>query len=330
MASVGNLNDNLIAFTSDHNKVGDIHISEMLKELIAGFEDIKRKNRELEKRNAELVLALQQANNKIAQSEQYPGANPELGKVALKAAAEVLKSAEVAIGAVRLAAKAQATDRYRDATNRVLELQKEMTSLLEATREEAIRYDLEANERALDILIGSRKSLLSMAEHLDVAAYKSGDTHFAPNYTSPESLVSGSDGAIGSDQRTGIRRQILSPRNQDSAPSTQDSAVSSQNAEPSTQRSGLRAQDSTQIPVQSVDVIASPFQSFGDLLSFQQAVKKLPGVIEVEAQSFLKGTLRLRIKRRGTTPLSTQLATLQDFPFELLLESENRIEINLV
>lgn len=355
MASSGNLDENIIAFAADRNKAGDPYVSELLKGLVASFKDLEQKNRELEKRNTELISALQQANEKIAKTEQYPGSNPELSKMALKAAAEILESAEEAVGAVRLAAKAQATDRYRDATSRLMDLQRQMASLLEASRDENARCDQEANERALNILLGSKKSILSMAEDLDAASSESKISHVTSRLVSPEDTAisyqrsaisdqllaisnrlpgSGQQAAGSRQQASRVRQEAPGFRSQNLEPTTQNlgfkPALGAQDTALKTQDIAFKAQDSTKSLAQTVELIASPFQSFGDLCAFQQAVQKLPGVIEVKAQSFVKGTLRLRIKRRSTIPLSTQLGELRDFPFELALATENSIEINLL
>lgn len=307
MASQDNLDQKVLAFTTDRSRTGDPYVSELLKGLVTSFKDLERKNRELEQRNAELVSALQRANEKIARLEEFPRANPELSKVALKAAAEILESAEEAVGAVRLAAKAESNDRYQEVTARLLELQRQMVSLLETAREENARRDQKANERAIDILLGSRKSILSMAEELD----KSDDRSHVPP------MAFGARESSTEPARAGWKMD---------APVPDQEGPLDEPKKPSTQ--GVSSPEAP-VLARSVELIASPFHTFGALCSFQQALQQLPGVVEVKARSFDKGALHLRIKHRGPFALAMQLRELPQHELESVSEEGNRIEVRL-
>ncbi len=156
----------LVKFATNRRRPEDPYVSELLKGLVSSFRDLEEKNLEFEQRNAELLSALQEANARIVELEEAERASPEASRAAFKMAAEILVSGEETVSSILLSAKAETDNRHEEASRSVIEAQNEILALLRKTREENVRLNQEASEKAIDVLRESRNSILAMAESL--------------------------------------------------------------------------------------------------------------------------------------------------------------------
>ncbi|MBI4318860.1 MAG: hypothetical protein HY675_10240 [Chloroflexi bacterium] len=139
-------------------------LDRLISGLVFSVREMERENVELDARNSDLVSALEQANERILRLEQTATANRELTRIALQTAAEMLARAEEAMEARQQIVKDENGDRRAEATRLALELQKEVMSLMQEAREEALRRNQETERKALEILAETRESILSMAD----------------------------------------------------------------------------------------------------------------------------------------------------------------------
>ena len=304
---------NVIPFAPDRRRTDDPYISELLKGLLSSFKDLERRNKELEERNAELLSSLQQANEKIARLEESSPAGPEPARAAFRMAAEMLQCAEERANSVRLAARAEIGDRYESVTRRIMDLQNQTISLLRQVREENSLRREDANEKAIGVLMGSREAIISMLDSLedlapdqDLARISAADTrpieqgNSSASPPKPECVAAPPLGRSAAPQRDGIES---------------DADTASQ---------------SPPLPLtRSVELVASPFGTFGAVLAFQRALQRLPGIVEVKAESFDKGTLQLRIRHHISTPVQEQLLELERFDLRLISATAARIEVSV-
>ncbi len=79
----------------------------------------------------------------------------------------------------------------------------------------------------------------------------------------------------------------------------------------------------------TIELVASRFNSFSALNSFYQQVRALPGVIDVEAKGFEKGTVHVAITYRHNLPLAELLAQMSGFSPRVVSMDEGKLEIAL-
>ena len=289
----------ILEFDPDRRKINDPDLAQLIKDIISNVRDQERKNRELEERNARLLTALAQVNQREERNarllatlgqvnqrmdrfERSTSSNPEFTRVVLKTAVQMLTSAEKAINSIQSATKAESALRYEMAAKRALELHKEAISILEDARQATTRRQQESDQKAIEILREAKASIQTMVETLENS---------------------------GSDQRS--KNQ---PRGGISHP-------------PENIRQSVAESPEARTPVIRIGLTAAPFRNFTTLSAFHRAVQQLPGVVDVKARGFDKGVLHLAIEYSNPTPLAGQLTQLSQFNLRLVSIAEDKIEI---
>ncbi len=314
MAPSDSRDPNVIPFAPDRRRTDDPYISELLKGLLSSFKDLERKNRELEERNAELLSSLQQASEKIARLEESSPAGPEPARAAFRMAAEMLQCAEEKANSVTLAARAEIGDRYESVTRRIMDLQNETISLLRQVREENALRREEASEKAIDVLMGSRRAILSMMDSLEDLAPDWNLARFDGAATRP---IGQGDSPASS---RNSERVASSPFDRSVAPQEEGSGGDADTV----------SQSAPLLLTRSVELVTSPFSTFGAILAFQRALQRLPGIVDVKAESFDRGTLQLRVRCHISVPIQEQLLQLARFDLRLVSATADRIEASIL
>ncbi|MBI4317558.1 MAG: hypothetical protein HY675_03630 [Chloroflexi bacterium] len=149
----------------DRRTVQDPHLDRLIKGLVSSFREIEQKNRETEARNAGLVLALEQANERLMRFEQSSHASRELVSTALRTTAQMLDRVEQVIASTRRVTVSEEADRDARAVRTILQLQRQVISHLEGARELGERRHQEADETVIGILKATGESIASLAQH---------------------------------------------------------------------------------------------------------------------------------------------------------------------
>lgn len=76
-------------------------------------------------------------------------------------------------------------------------------------------------------------------------------------------------------------------------------------------------------------LVVYPFRSFATLNEFQEAVRALHGVISVQVRRFYRGTLHLGVDYEDVIPMLERLRDLHGFPWQLVSDSAQEIELML-
>ncbi len=330
---------NLIRFNLDQRRLDNAGIEQLLRDIVSSVKELERKNEQLQKRNEELQGELRHAHERLARFEQPGAADAELARQALKMAAQLLANAEESASSHIQAAKAQSADDYEEAARRALELQRESVLLLEKTREEGLRRQREADRKAQRTLVQARESILSMAEELDNLVSgsdlpplrfprkpKAEETVGPRTFVEPETAPA-VDAVL---EETAAQRET----EREATPTEEKSAISQVSIQAETGGNGSTAPVQPEPDVApdlatTIELTASPFGSLADLVEFQRAIRRLPGVVDVSARAFDKDRLRLAIRYSSALPLANRLMTLPQYNLQPVSMATNRIEVCL-
>ena len=376
--------------------VEETKIDHLLDGIVLNVKGLERKSRDLDKRNAELVSALEQANERMVRFEQAASTHRELTRIALKTAADVLGQAEESIEFSHKSARDEDAGLHAEAARKALDLQQQAVAVLQAAREEALRRNQDSTRQALQVITETRESILSMVESL---AGLGSDQYLVPGnppcshkLEQPDKAVRG-EGARGVEptetrftsmplslyaepgalseptwengraihKRNGagspaessasegpINGLGQSPRHSSSFddrffPSVDNDDRRAQSFVGGThQWAGLRAGPATeqltqsfvdvfspQESTQSIELVASPIRSFSAISGFSRAVRGVPGVLDVRAQGYEAGTLRLAVKCADSVCLAGRLSELSDLVSHLVSVEDDRVEVEV-
>ncbi|HEX2987663.1 MAG TPA: hypothetical protein VHS06_05775, partial [Chloroflexota bacterium] len=162
-----NPDPSVIRFLPDPAKADDPHIGELLKGIAANIKEMEERNRDLEEQNNQLLAALRHAHERIHAFEHASVANPELTRLALTTAAQLIESARESIEAAQKAVKESNADIYEKTIDQVIDYEKRSLTLLENARREADRRKQEVEHNAMEVFLQARDSVLSMARDLE-------------------------------------------------------------------------------------------------------------------------------------------------------------------
>ena len=78
-----------------------------------------------------------------------------------------------------------------------------------------------------------------------------------------------------------------------------------------------------------IELVVGPFTRLQQLAAFTRALREMPGVEDVSARQFAKGSVHIRVHYADAIPLSNRLAQLREFSPSVVSASKTRIELKV-
>ncbi len=282
-------------------------MEQLFKDIVARYEELKQRNRDLEETNGRLMASLKEATERVVHIEQSLSTFSQLSRFATAMAAQMLGRAAESVEAMSKASQSESASTRQEARRRALGLQMEALLLLEGARDEALQRIQETDQKAIEILKKTRESILALAQDLERAVPQAPPpmtetSGVRPSATLPDDGVAPT--AAGQTPSAPVS-YLETPAPANSAPADPIASTS----------------------VDGIELIASPFQSVSALSVFLRAVKQSPGVADVKAQGFDRGILRLGIRYVRPMAPETVLSGLSQFYPRLVSADAERVEI---
>lgn len=168
----------ILQLVPERQRADSLSLGLLARDIASGIEDLEQREKDLLEQQARLEAdlklanekavrleqALSQALDRMAHLEEAARTNAELTKNALTKVAQSIGRVEETLDPTKRAATYEGGQRYAEAARRVLDLQKEVLSLLERARQEMTRRDQATDLQAVELLREARGTLQCVAE----------------------------------------------------------------------------------------------------------------------------------------------------------------------
>ncbi|MCL4535475.1 MAG: hypothetical protein M1370_10000 [Bacteroidetes bacterium] len=300
-------------------KEPDPQFEQLTDNIIFRVRELQRKNSELVglgKRNAELLLALQQSLERVAEAQRTTLAHRDMAQIVIMTVGQMLERADDAISLMQVAMKHEYAHGYGEVIRRTTALQKEIDSLLEGEGdEELVQDEGEVQRRTAEFFRQAGNSILSIAGLLqELLAEREHSQRQQP---------------VG--EKVDEARRTAAPRSD--VPTPADQPADDDRVTGAVRHKGASA-GAASVPepagdAQDIEIVASPLGSLAALTAFCKAVREVAGVIEMKTEDFDRDTLRLKVRYSGRGPLASLLMKLPGFSVRLVQLGVGRVVIGI-
>ncbi|MGE5618826.1 MAG: hypothetical protein ACM3US_06160 [Sphingomonadaceae bacterium] len=294
----------------------------LFRDLVASFEELRRKNQELLRSNSDLQSALQRANERLATLEASLATMSELSRFAMTAAARMVDRAAETIEARGGATQEEESRGFEKARMRAIELQMEVLSLLDQARGEIQHRVHQTDRKTTEVLRRTKESIITMAQELDKAVLAASSPGATTSMPAPEASEPQVQGAV-------LQSQSVSPSSQEVNRNIMDEDSSYQAGQqtPVHVRSGAPEQvvgplpskepappqmntgTPAGVPAGSIELVIRPFHNLASLLAFFRTIRRLPGVVDTRIEHLDGESLGVVLQCTGdATPIGSLLA----------------------